>query len=483
MTPHEFWLGKQLPLSDNVLIQETIDKFGYDPREIYSRSHLHVIIKCEFCLCIHETTMNVINRSSVLACKKCDALASSYTRQKLTSDKHEFYVKWKPTVDFSKIDLEATQKEFGHDPRVCGPFSLKRIVTRCDYCSVPIRMPLSKFTGRECRISCRGCMRLKTVETLQRKYGVTCTLDIPSVQEKLANPKTEQLIEGILQDRYKLQKDVDYFRSYTVGPYSFDFYLPKLDLLIECQGDFFHKYNEFGYSGTPKDRQKSEYVEKYHTHKLVWIYEHELHLGRVCDILDQRIAGVSHPVPDGDLELKPITTQDAHVFLSQYHHLGNLGTIATAFGLHHKDRLVSACVFGGIVRNSVIKTINQSLSTACGPGEMREMRRFCVLPGLNSLSKYVHDYIQAFTEANPKTSILVSYENTIGRYYDYEANGWIKIRDSKPLREYIDPKTNKTLCEGFVRDISDKDMNKFISQSSLKESGKSYKYLFAKKLN
>jgi putative resolvase len=132
-------------------------------------------------------------------------------------------------------------------------------------------------------------MRAKTVETLQLKYGVSTTLDIPSVQMQLLNPaSTEQILEAIIRDEYKLE----YTKNFSLGPYSFDFYIPKCNLLIECQGDYFHKFKEFGYSGTPVDRAKSSFVENNTAYKLIWIYEHEINLGRIRKILGYQLGKI-----------------------------------------------------------------------------------------------------------------------------------------------------------------------------------------------
>jgi len=171
---------------------------------------------------------------------------------------------------------------------------------------------------------------------LQEKYGVSCTLDIPSVREKLESPSTERLVAAVLSKRYK----IEYIHQYTIGPYSFDFFVPSLNLLIECQGDYFHNFKENGYSGTPKDRSKSSYVENNTNFKLVWIYEHEIHIGRLHKILDYHIFNAIEPATDfelKDLSFSSIPNADAHQFLSKYHYLGNLGTVATCWGAFHNS--------------------------------------------------------------------------------------------------------------------------------------------------
>ena len=422
----------------------TKEKFGYYPDMLAPRSEQRVVAKCEFCLKPFETQINILDgESGPIACKKCNSISTSYAYFHSTENKHEFYLKCTINTDFSKIDIETTKLIYGYDPHSLSHYSSKKIIAFCDYCKCQIHMCMSKFTEKMERISCRGCMRKKTVETLNRKYGVSTTLDIPSVGYKLKNPSTERVIEDILKSRY----NVDFKRNYSIGPYLFDFYIPSVDLLIECQGDYFHKFTEFGYAGTPSDRAKSAYVENNFKHKLIWIYEHEIHLGRTTQILDQhlqRVQELNIEFDMKDLKFVNIENQIAHNFLSQYHYLGNLGAIATSWGACFSDILIAVCVFGGATYNQTIKYINESLKTNFGPKDMRELRRFCIYPNIHveGLTDYL---IENFVKLQENIKLVIGFSDPSNEAVEsaFSALGWQQMPNIEGTYHYIDPKTNK----------------------------------------
>lgn len=457
LSEHEFYLSSCQRLNLNVLVNDTINNLGYDPRLLAPGSRKKVLVKCEFCLQIYKTGFNVINnKSSVTSCKKCDAIASSYVRKKLSDDKYEFYKSRRPIVDESLLNSVATFLKYGYYPRDLASSSAKRIITNCAHCSIQLEIPISKFTTRQGRISCskKECVWAKTQDTLELKHGVRTTLDIPSVQEKLTNPITEQIVESILRDIY----EIDFVRSFSVGQYSFDFYIPSLNLLIECQGDFFHKFKEFGYTGTPQDRNKSNYIEKFTNHKLVWIYEHEINLGRIREILDNHIGKLQHSRIDvddlSDLEFREITDKEAHSFLAIHNYIGNLGTVSTRFGAFYNNELVSVCVFGGAVsRNRYLNVINNAFGASYGPKELREIRRFCVRDNTHNSglrSFLLERFCEMIKRIEPDVKGLINFLKI-----DLSSD-WIPVSGLEPSYHYVDPKTRKSMNPETVHGMTDR---------------------------
>jgi hypothetical protein len=540
----------------NILVQETVSKFGYDPTGFTHGSRKHAVFKCsfcynpfeasiksvnrvsnaacsrcrsisasytmsgasmdrheyylskkpgcrskrsitstcDFCLSSFTTTFNVLNNKPGMACKKCDAIAAAYSRFKSCEDKHKFYLSRRPSLPLECLDINETVSKFGYSPLNLSSYSVKKIVVMCKYCNIKLNIPMSKFTQRKGKISCWSCMRKKTVETLKEKYGVECTLDIPSVQSKLTDPSTEQMIESVLRERYK----IDFSRNYSIGPYSFDFFIPSINLLIECQGDYFHDFKKNGYSGTPQDRSKSTYIEKYTNKKLVWIWEHELHLGRLRKILDYHIYNVLEPEMVVDLKsliFKQILNHDAHVFLSQYHYLGNLGTVATSFGAFSGDVLIAVCVFGGVTRNQSVKKINdfyEKKKQYCsyGPGDTRELRRFCIKPNVKSknlASFCLKKFTNILVSNNSKIKIILSFSDPnvgdIGTIY--KASNWAQMSNTSKSYHYVDAKTSKIIHKKTVWDsakgahMTESDFAVKIGLSKVEELSK---YVWVKKL-
>jgi hypothetical protein len=438
----------------------------------------------------YDTIISMIKKDgSPHACKKCDALCSVYVKDKREMDPHEFFCSRMSPVDDSAYDNEATLEKFGYHPSSISKNSAKKVVAKCRWCGVHCIIPNSKYSRRNGIISCWPCVPKKTQQTLKSKYGVTCTLDIPEVNAKLCNPSTERLVESVLQTRYK----VSFTRSYTVGPYSFDFFLPDLNLLLECQGDSFHDFKNQGYSGTPKDRSKSSYIESNTSLKLVWIYEHELHLGRINKILDYHIHKVSEPelsVDKKKVTFKRISDAEAHSFLAQYHYLGNLGGVSVSYGAFLGDFLLAVCVYGGVTRNQTIKKTNEFYKENAGPSEIRELRRFCIRPGLmvkNFASFLLPRFSKTFKSEFSKIRILVSFaDSSVGDTgVIYKANNWDLLKSTTESYHYLDTVNNKMVHKKTVWDAAKLNHMKeadFAKQSGLVQVTESSKFMYAKKI-
>lgn len=453
---HEFYLDRRPVCHPVIDVSATVGRFGYSPHDLGKRSKKRVVARCEFCLSKFETAMCVVLNKPAVACKACDAVASSYARSG-GGDKHEFYLSKRPDVPFDAMDVDATRAQFGYDPKSLATFSAKKIVAVCKHCGSHVQIRMSKYSLRDGNVTCGKtvCVRKKTVQTLQERYGVTCTLDIPSVQEKLANPTTEQMIATMLSTRY----GVEFVRNHVIGPYSFDFFIPSSNLLIECQGDFFHDFKNNGYSGTSQDRAKSTYVERHTGHKLVWVWEHELHVGRLSKILDFHIRGVSEPELTFDLselQFGEVSKHVAHTFLSQFHYLGNLGSVATPMGASLGDEAIAVCAFGGVTRNQSIAKINKFTGKSFGPKDVRELRRFCLRPNVNvenlasfCLSRMVREY----GKASGVKALLSFSDTSVGDLGTiYKATNWVSMGETGKSYHYLDPKTGKSVHKKTVWD-------------------------------
>ena len=450
ISKRDFYLARRPKLHSNVRIDLTIDKYGHDPRRLGSASKKKVISSCEFCCNLFDTSLSCIRDSSV--CKKCDSLAASYSRSKSTEDKSEYYKNFSSVVDTKNIDRDATLQKFGYSIESISKFSHKPVIAKCFFCEDRLEIPYSKYNTRNGVVVCKKDIRKKTVRTLKEKYGVECTLDIPAVRESLITPSTERLVASVLKDRYS----VEFIPKYVIGPYEFDFFIPSLNLLIECQGDYFHDFKTNGYSGLPKDRAKSSYIENNTSFKLIWIYEHEIHLGRINKILDFHIHKIVEPdvsLDLKDLNFREISSKEAHVFLSSYHYLGNIGGVSKCYGAFLGELLISVAVFGGVTRNQSIKRLNDKLQTNFGPKDIRELRRFCIRPNVkarNVASYSLKRFIGLLGNARAILSFADSTVNDIGTIY--KASNWKELGTTGVSYHYLDPSTNKVIHKKTVWD-------------------------------
>ena len=455
---HGFYSRKRKILPDTIDDGATLEKYGYSASNLGSGSTKKVVAVCEFCRNKFDTSLCIINKHPATACKKCDAVASHYSRLGSIGDKHEFWGSRQPKLDFKDVDIQATVVKYGYSPRDVNPFTTKRIIAICAYCSDHVEIRMAKYSQKAGNIACPKCVRKKTVRTLQQKYGVMATLDIPSVQLKLTNPKTEQIIESVLTSTYK----VGFKRNFVIGPYSFDFFIPSCNLLIECQGDYFHDFKKNGYSGTPQDRAKSSYIENNTGHKLVWLWEHELHIGRIRKVLDFHIGKILEPSISPELHslsFKKILNSEAHSFLAQFHYLGNLGTVATCFGAYDVDVLVAVCAFGGVTRQQSIQKVNKHIGANFGPKELKELRRFCIRPNVgtkNMASFCLKKFLQLCKDASPDARAVLSFSDpTVGDVGTiYKASNWKQLPDAVKSYYYMDPQTGKRIHKKTVWDTA-----------------------------
>jgi hypothetical protein len=461
-------------------IPETIKQKGFDPTKTRLFSAKRVIAICEFCSTKYETSLNTLNKRHGASCKECHGIAALYITNSIKETKHEFYRSYHEKIQklkittISHINISRTIEKFGYDPTSLKWHSHKKIIAKCHYCESEISPSMIYFIKQHYEVTCNKCIGKKTVKTMQTKYGVSSTLNIPSVKEKLKHPMTEQMIESLLRDKYK----IEFIPQYEIGPYTFDFYVPSINLLIECQGDYFHDFKKFGYSGTPKDRAKASYIENNTNHKLVWIWEHEIHLGRMISILNHHIYNMLEPFISfnmKDLEFKKISIEEAHTFLSQYHYLGGLGTSSVCYGATTQNKLICVCSFGTTTRQKSYQKINKLTSNSFKSKEVKELRRFCIKPNANTknLASYsINQFMHLLQENEPDIKVVLSFSDpTVGHDGKiYSALGWKKLGPTSKSYHYLDPKSKHMIHKKTVYERACKNHmkeNEFVNSSGL----------------
>ncbi len=458
-TPREYYLLSVLkrPAGADSLL--TIAKHGYGLDTLSPRSEKAVEAVCEFCLEQYTTSLQSLSRSNkVVCCKLCSPVAATWIREESTQSKHDFWLSKRKPPDYAWADDDATFVKFGYKATKIFPLCEKTIIYKCYVCDNTSETKMSYYTQAH-PLTCGSakCKAIKRRTTLLKLYGSESGFDIPGVKEKLQNPTTERIVASILESHYK----VPFERSFTVGPYSFDFYVPLCNLLIETHGDYLHNFKDNGYSGTPRDKAKATYIEKYSKYKLVWLWEHELHLGRLRKVLDYHILrAIEEPIQFqlSDLEFRPVPLKEAHVFLTTNHYLGTLGTAASPYGAYFKDTLVCLLVFGGVTRHGTVKKTAEQLGLGkLNPGSVREIRRFCVRSGLdvNNLSSYcMSKLIGAYKSESPKLKLLVSFSDpNVGDSGGlYKACSFIEAGQTGESYHYFDPVTVRYIHKRTVYD-------------------------------
>ena len=483
---HEYYLKFKLKLNEKIKYFK-INHPGSDKK---------LTMICNFCHVEFSKQIKNINYvNQEIVCKSCASLAAHFHKQSEFSNPREFYLSRHLDLDFSVIDLQATQEKFGYNVFNLKNYGHHKVVVKCCFCGQLTDAYLYYLVKQNFRKTCLDCRKKKNTETLLKKYGVSTTLEVATLNGKLKNPSTEQIIESLLIQKYQ----VKYIRNFEIlfndgKSYSFDFLIPSIDLLIECQGDYFHDFKRNGYSGTPKDRAKVTYIETYTSFKLIHIWEHEIHLGRMKKILDYHINNLTESIIEikslYELEFKIINSVDAHSFLSSYHYLGNLGTVSVCYGAYFNNQLVCVCTFGGTTRQNTFKKVNEFYQTKFSHIEVKELRRFCIKPNVTAkrmASFCLRKFIQLYKNDNPNVNIIIGFSDPTvcdsGSIYKYA--GWTQLANTSKSYHYLDPSTVKMIHKKTVWNCANRSHLKekeFVSRTGLIKVNELSKYMWSKQL-
>jgi transposase len=211
----------------------------------------------------------------------------------------------------------------------------------------------------------------------------------PEMLAKLAQMRANQPRVSSLQTTlYSILDDlgVKYFREYDdkncdkeciIGPYVFDCVIPrpgKTDLLVECQGDYWHSQERHIRS----DRGKATYISaNFPGYELKYLWEHEFkEHNRIIETIKYWLGITKLELRDFEFDqvsIKPAAAPEYKLLLSKYHYLANAGRGGIAFGAFIGDQLIAICVFSPLVRQNIeLEGLKWS--------EIKELSRLCIDP-------------------------------------------------------------------------------------------------------
>lgn len=164
-----------------------------------------------------------------------------------------------------------------------------------------------------------------------------------------------------------------------IGPYCFDCVVPrsdKPDLLIECQGDYWHSKPKV----IIKDKQKATYIMNNFAgiYELKEIWEHEFGTpNRIHELIKYWLGITKHqliPIDFSNIKIKECTKQECYDILQAYHYLHDTDRARYKIGAYYGDELIAVCTFSRLIRQN----IHQSLQ--CAYEEVLELSRLCIKP-------------------------------------------------------------------------------------------------------
>jgi len=251
-------------------------------------------------------------------------------------------------------------------------------------------------------------------------------------REKMADIRSnqQQNISGIQQMLYTLLDDlnIDYHKEgplTKIGYYCFDCLIPTNNLLIECQGDYWHSLKV----AQMRDKQKFTYITKYFPqYKIAYFWEREFYQdNRVISRL-RSLLGL--PQPHVDFDFKDVRVQkveETKHFLDLYHYLGP-GRGGIKYGAFLGDNLIAVALFSKPLRQNILQQFDE---------KALECSRFCIHPSYQK-KNFASWFLSKTTQAIPNT--IYSYaDTTVGHIGTiYKAAGWEHHHTVPPDYWYMD---------------------------------------------
>lgn len=250
---------------------------------------------------------------------------------------------------------------------------------------------------------------------------------------KMAEIRSQQSgqISAIQQMLYKLLDDLDieYHKEgekTRIGYYCFDCLIPSANLLIECQGDYWHSLNTVA----TRDKQKFTYINRYYPqYKIAYFWEREFYQhDRVVSRL-RALLGQTQQILNFKLEDVTIKKVDATKhFLDLYHYLGP-GRGGIKYGAFLGETLIAVAVFSKPIRQNIIHQF--------GDGAL-ECSRFCIHP-LYQKRNFASWFLSRCTKQFSNIIIYSYADRTVGHTGSiYKAAGWKHHHTVPPDYWYMD---------------------------------------------
>jgi len=212
----------------------------------------------------------------------------------------------------------------------------------------------------------------------------------PDRKRQLAEMRLNQGgVSNIQEILYNILNDlkIKFYREYRdkapdpeciIGPYNVDCVIPrdgKSNLIIECQGDYWHSQERH----IRLDQSKSTYISRYFTNKyeLKYLWEHEFKCyGKIVEMIKYWFGISDLEVVDFDFNqiiIKNATAAEYKSLLSKYHYLPNAGRGGIAFGAFINNEIIATCIFSQLPRQNI--TISGFKSS-----EVCDLSRLCINP-------------------------------------------------------------------------------------------------------
>lgn len=177
----------------------------------------------------------------------------------------------------------------------------------------------------------------KVKDTFMKKYGVTCSFELPQFLNGSKNSVINRSFAKKLDD-YGLE----YKQELHIQPYFYDFYLPKYRTLIEIDPTYTHNTigNHWG-KGLDKNYHLEKTIKGNESgYRVIHIFD--------WDNKDRIINSLmcEHTIYARNCEVQVETKTNADTFLANYHLQGTVRGQKVTLGLYFRHELVELMTFG-----------------------------------------------------------------------------------------------------------------------------------------
>lgn len=261
----------------------------------------------------------------------------------------------------------------------------------------------------------------------------------PAFRERMAviRAKQQLSISRLQVSLYQYLDDlhINYQPEYQIGPWTFDCFIADHNILIECQGDYWHSLPK----AIRNDKAKAEYITRYfNQYRILYLYEHDF------TTKDYVIHRLKHELGLSavdqidfnfrDIEMRRVVAADINEFMYKYHYIGPRSH-AINLGYYYGPTLVACCSYSGITRRETAVRLGYN------PSEVRELCRFCIHPAYHK-HNFASWCIAKSTEwmrHNTDAKLLVAFADPAMNHRGtiYKASNWVYDGETEPSYHYV----------------------------------------------
>jgi AraC-like DNA-binding protein len=343
---------------------------------------------------------------------------------------------------------ERLTKEWLENNYLNHKLSMSQLATKANVSRKTIIKLFKQFNIKRRSFRDAGLLRSKLISTQMKKqwsdpaYVKIMAKGFTSIKEKMAKLSNDQLgkISKIQKILYGILDDLEvkYESEKILGFWTYDCFLPNHNIIIECQGDYWHSLTK----AQTNDTAKATYLEQYFPHiKLKHIWEHEFFCkDRIIELIRYWTGLNKLKLIDYQLEniiIKEISDSDAKLFIAKYHYFGRIGRNSTKYGAYINNILIAICTFANITRNETATRLKLKSR------QLRELTRFCIHPSYQKRNLATWFLSRCIKLIKIKFSELITLVSFSDKTYNhtgiiYKASNWILDGFLKPDYWYID---------------------------------------------